>query len=104
MMSREEVFEGLKEVLHIIRPNTDLSKVSPETELVRELGIDSLSMMLLSLAVEEKFKFRFPDGQAPFRTAHRRCFLLLLLYHVRVAINGPLPIKYNCYENSRSGL
>ena len=73
MMSREEVFEGLKEVLHIIRPNTDLSKVSPETELVRELGIDSLSMMLLSLAVEEKFKFRFPDGQTPFRTAGEVC-------------------------------
>ena len=73
MMSREEVFEGLKEVLHIIRPNTDLSKVSSETELVRELGIDSLSMMLLSLAVEEKFKFRFPDGQAPFRTAGEVC-------------------------------
>ena len=30
-------------------------------------------MMLLSLAVEEKFKFRFPDGQAPFRTAGEVC-------------------------------
>ncbi len=77
MMSREEVFESLKEVLHIIRPNTELSTITFDTELVRDLGIDSLSMMLLSLAVEEKFKFRFPDGQAPFRTAGEVCDFVL---------------------------
>ena len=62
-MTREEVFVGLKEVLTVLRPHTDLSNVTYETELVRGLGIDSLTMMLLSLAVEEKFKMRFPDGQ-----------------------------------------
>lgn len=65
-MTKEEVIAGLKEVLGIIRPNTDLSTITLETELVRELGIDSLSMMLLSLAVEEKFKMRFdPSAPAP---------------------------------------
>ena len=65
-MSREEVFAGLKEVLHVIRPNTDLATVGEKTELVRELGIDSLSMMLVALAVEEKFQMSFPtDGGAP---------------------------------------
>jgi acyl carrier protein len=63
MMTREEVFEGLKEVLSVIRPKTDLSKVNYDTELVRELGIDSLSMMLLALASEEKFQMKFPEGQ-----------------------------------------
>ena len=62
-MTREEVFAGLKEVLTVLRPHTDLSNVTYETELVCGLGIDSLTMMLLSLAVEEKFKMRFPDGQ-----------------------------------------
>ncbi|MBR2748212.1 MAG: acyl carrier protein [Bacteroidales bacterium] len=61
-MTQEEVLDGLKEVLTVLRPNTDLSNVNNSTELVRELGIDSLTMMLLSLAVEEKFKMRFPDG------------------------------------------
>ncbi len=61
-MTQEEVLDGLKEVLTVLRPNTDLSNVNSSTELVRELGIDSLTMMLLSLAVEEKFKMRFPDG------------------------------------------
>lgn len=65
-MTKEEVIAGLKEVLGIIRPNTDLSTITLETELVRGLGIDSLSMMLLSLAVEEKFKMRFdPSAPAP---------------------------------------
>ena len=55
-MTREEVFEGLKEILAVVRPNTDLSAANYNTELVRELGVDSLTMMLLSLAVEDKFK------------------------------------------------
>ena len=63
-MTREEVFESLKEVLAVLRPHTDLATVDFDTELVRGLGIDSLTMMLLSLAVEEKFKMRFPDGEA----------------------------------------
>ena len=62
-MTKEQVFDGLKEILSVLRPHTDLAGVHYETELVRGLGIDSLTMMLLSLAVEEKFKMRFPDGQ-----------------------------------------
>ncbi|MBP5483856.1 MAG: acyl carrier protein [Bacteroidales bacterium] len=61
-MTREEVFDGLKEIIAAIRPNTDLTNVGFQTELVRELGIDSLTMLLLSLAAEEKFQMRFPDG------------------------------------------
>lgn len=65
-MTREEVFEGLKEVIASMRPQTDLSKVTFDSQLVKELGIDSLFMILLSLAVEEKFHIRFPnDAPAP---------------------------------------
>ena len=72
-MTREEVFAGLKEILTVLRPHTDLTQVNFDTELVRDLGIDSLTMMLLSLAAEERFKMRFPDGQAPFRTVGEVC-------------------------------
>ena len=61
-MTKEEVFEGLKEIIGTIRPKTDLSNVGFQTELVRELGIDSLTMLLLSLAAEERFNMHFPDG------------------------------------------
>ncbi len=67
-MAREEILAGLKEVLGVIRPKTDLSDIQDSTRLVQDLGIDSLSMMFMSLAVEEKFAFRFPSDQAPFET------------------------------------
>ena len=63
-MTKDEVFEGLKEILTVLRPHTDISNVDYDTELITGLGIDSLTMMLLSLAAEERFKMRFPDGQA----------------------------------------
>ena len=76
-MTREEVFEGLKEILSVIRPNTDLSRTGFETELVRELGIDSLTMLLLSLAAEEKFQMRFPDGAPAPTTVGEVCDAVL---------------------------
>lgn len=60
-MTREDVFDGLKEIISVIRPRTDLTHVGFETELVSELGIDSLTMVLLSLATEERFGMHFPD-------------------------------------------
>ena len=76
-MTREEVFVGLKEVINVIRPNTDLTDVNFDTELVRELGIDSLSMLLLSLATEEKFKMHFPDGAPAPTTVGEVCDAIL---------------------------
>ena len=63
----------LKEILAVMRPATDLSEVTLDTELVRELGIDSLTMMLLTLAIEDKYKVRFPDMQQPPRTVGEVC-------------------------------
>ena len=37
-MTQEQVLDGLKEVLTVLRPNTDLANVNNGTELVRELG------------------------------------------------------------------
>jgi acyl carrier protein len=76
-MTRQEVFDGLKEVIAVLRPATDLSEVNFDTELVRELGIDSLSMIMLSLATEEKFQMRFPDGEAAPTTVGEVCDAVL---------------------------
>ncbi len=72
-MTREEVFAGLKEIISVIRPKTDLESISYESELIRDLGIDSLTMMLLALAAEEKFQMRFPDGKAAPVTVEDVC-------------------------------
>lgn len=66
-MKEQEIFEGLKEILHTIKPGVDLEKVTMDSSLVFDLGIDSLSILLLSLAIETKYGFTF-NGVPPFKT------------------------------------
>ena len=66
-MQRETIFEELKEILIQIKPSMDFSAVSDDSQLVRDLGLDSLTILLLSLAVENKFGFKF-EGQPRFNT------------------------------------
>ena len=67
-MTDIEIFEGLKEVLAVMKPHLDTSKATLESNLVRDLGIDSLSMLLMSLALENKFNVTFDTTKAPFVT------------------------------------
>lgn len=66
-MTRESILEGLKEILTLIKPSMDLSSVTEASQLVRDVGLDSLTILLLSLAVENKFGFKF-EGQPKFNT------------------------------------
>ena len=66
-MQRETIFEGLKEILQLIKPSADLSSITDDSQLVRDLGLDSLTILLLSLAVENKFGFKF-EGTPKFAT------------------------------------
>lgn len=66
-MTKTEIFDELKEILRTIKPSVELDKVTMDSTLVYDLGIDSLSILLLSLAIENKFGFTF-DGVPPFKT------------------------------------
>jgi len=66
-MERITIFEGLKEILTQIKPSMDLSSVNEDSQLVRDIGLDSLTILLLSLAVENKFGFKF-EGTPKFET------------------------------------
>lgn len=66
-MTREDIFNELKEILTLIKPSKDLSSVYESSQLVRDVGLDSLTIMLLSLAVENKFQFKF-EGTPKFNT------------------------------------
>lgn len=66
-MQREAILSELKEILKLIKPSMDLSKVNEESQLVRDVGLDSLTILLLSLAIENKFGFKF-DGNPKFTT------------------------------------
>jgi acyl carrier protein len=66
-MERTTIFEGLKEILAQIKPSMDLSSINEDSQLVRDVGLDSLTILLLSLAVENKFGFKF-EGTPKFET------------------------------------
>jgi len=66
-MTRTDIFDSLKNILGQIRPSLDLTQVDESSQLVRDLGLDSLTIMLLSLAVENKYGFRF-EGAPQFAT------------------------------------
>ena len=66
-MQKEAILEGLKEILKQIKPSMDLSAVNEDSQLVRDVGLDSLTILLLSLAVETKFQFKF-EGTPKFNT------------------------------------
>lgn len=65
-MTRTDIFNSLKDILWQIRPSIDQSQVSEDSQLVRDLGLDSLTVMLLSLAIENKYGFRF-EGAPQFK-------------------------------------
>ena len=62
-MTEIQIFEKLKEILSNIKPKLDLSKVGMEDSLVNDLRIDSLTMLMLSLAVEKEFAINVNAGE-----------------------------------------
>lgn len=75
-MNKEEILAGLKEIISIVKPKLDLQNVTMKSQLVSELGIDSLSMLLVALAVEEKFKIKF-DSASNFNTVEEVCDFII---------------------------
>lgn len=63
-MNETEIFDGLKEIFHTIKPGIDPETVSMDSNLISDLGIDSLSILLMSLAIENKFAFTFDSVPA----------------------------------------
>ncbi len=55
------MLEKLKEVLGKVVPDVDLDTVTEETRLVEELEFDSLSLMMMSMEIEDKFGFEFTE-------------------------------------------
>ena len=56
------MLEKLKEILKTVVPGVNMDEVTYETRLVEDLSFDSLSMMMMSLEIEEAFGFRFEEA------------------------------------------
>ena len=66
------VYDKLIAILQRVKPNVDISTVTMDSRLITDLGIDSLSMMLLAISVEEEFGIEFGDD-ANFNTVKEIC-------------------------------
>ena len=58
--SREEIVSGLAEVLEEVA-GTAADKVTPEAAFDKDLDVDSLTMVEVVVACEERFGVRIPD-------------------------------------------
>ena len=66
-MTEEYIFSKLKGIFAQVKPKMDPERISMDASLTTDLGVDSLSMLLLSLAIEHEFDILF-QTQVPFNT------------------------------------
>ena len=60
--SEQEILEGLTVIIEEI-VGTEPSEVTPEKSFVDDLDIDSLSMVEIAVAAQDKFGVEIPDEQ-----------------------------------------
>lgn len=63
-MTQEEILSELKDIFKQVKPQLNTTSITRDSSLINDLGIDSLSLLLLSLAIEQKFDFKFNTAQA----------------------------------------
>lgn len=61
MTDRNEIFQVVKE--HLVGRGIDEGVVTPEADLVNEVGLDSLDVTEMTLGLEERFSIEIPDEE-----------------------------------------
>ena len=62
-MTQEYILNELKTIFKQINPKIDSDKIIPDTRLTEDLGLDSLTILLMSFAIENRFEFKFDVAQ-----------------------------------------
>lgn len=80
MLTRSEVLDGLKEILLMIDPNKKdiVDSINEDSRLVEDIGLASVSLLYLVIAIEEKFEIEFGDkGVEDFKTVKQTIDFIL---------------------------
>lgn len=56
----DEILEKLKEIVSQTLPEIDVSDVTYNTSLRYDLGLDSISTIMIGIAIEDEFGLMFP--------------------------------------------
>lgn len=59
--TRQDIFEALKE--RLVERGIEGDKVTPEADLVRDLGLDSLDTVEVTMGLEERFNVEIPEEE-----------------------------------------
>jgi acyl carrier protein len=62
--STDEILAGLAEILNEVA-DVDAADVTPDKTFTDDLDVDSLSMVEVAMAAEEKFGVKIPDEELP---------------------------------------
>ena len=57
------ILEKLKEMLNRINPDINTENIDGNTSLLLDLGLDSLSMLMLAYEIEEEYGFFFEQTE-----------------------------------------
>jgi acyl carrier protein len=58
---RDEILEAVKD--HLSQRGIEVNEVGENTDLVKDLGLDSLDTVELTLGLEERFNIEIPDTE-----------------------------------------
>ena len=57
-----DIFEGIKEALtDAFGDDMDISAITPESDLRKDLGFNSIGLLAMAVSLEEKFGFNFSN-------------------------------------------
>ena len=55
------IFDKLLEIFANVIPEVDTNEIKPESNLIEDLGLNSLTLMLLAVTIEEEYNMKFDD-------------------------------------------
>lgn len=54
----QKIFDQLKEMLMTVKPTIKEEVITEDAQLVKDMGMDSLTMLLMILSIESTFDFK----------------------------------------------
>lgn len=56
------IFDKLLEIFENVIPEVDTNEIKPESSLTDDLGLNSLTMMLLAVSIEDEYGIQFDNA------------------------------------------